>query len=120
MKKSITAVLLMSLLTLSGCNSSNEAKKLTFESAEYVLALGESVKVEQKYKNITYEIVGSNKYNVQIDSKTGELTFESDVPNGVQVMVIARCGDITSEPIVVLLSKAIKKQILHLTIYLTI
>lgn len=101
MKKSITAVLLMSLLTLSGCNSSNEAKKLTFESAEYVLALGESVKVEQKYKNITYEIVGSNKYNVQIDSKTGELTFGSDVPNGVQVMVIARCGDITSEPIVV-------------------
>ena len=101
MKKSITAVLLMSLLTLSGCNSSNEAKKLTFESAEYVLALGESVKVEQKYKNITYEIVGSNKYNVQIDSKTGELTFGSDVPNGVQIMVIARCGDITSEPIVV-------------------
>lgn len=47
----------MSLLTLSGCNSSNEAKKLTFESAEYVLALGESVKVEQKYKTLHMKLL---------------------------------------------------------------
>lgn len=95
----LTSVMFLGLL--SSCNKKEVT--LTFEKEEYIIHSGDAVLVKEKYKGITYEMIGNNYEGITLDSESGTFTYDDNVPNSTQVMYVASYKDTKSIPVVVTL-----------------